>query len=447
MANEFIARNGITSLGNIVVSGSITTTGTVAISGSIASASFSATASSADNFLTRGTLTAQTLVVQTITSSIDFVTGSTRFGSTLANSHVFSGSVTMNPGGLFVSSSGNVGIGTSSPSSAANYRYLTIMGSSTTNGGVVDLRTAGSIIWRTTSDNTERMRITSGGNVGINGTPSSFSTNVYFDVIGNSTSQGGIIQSRNSDNSIIGSFFTNTNGLNVRTETSHPILFSTAATERMRIASNGIVLVNATSPGSFTNKFIVNDAALATGSNGGWFFLDRGNSANQFGWYSTNNTAHLWNGSANIMSANSSGYITKPYNPAFRAYSTTNGYVNLNVGDVFPFNATEYNIGSGYNTSNYRFTAPVAGVYKFDFYSILYGAYTNAAIAFHLNAGNPTSGFNLHFSPNLSGAWSNVVYTTSLYLNSGDYVFIKNTGTYVQYHGLSWSSFSGYLVG
>jgi len=50
-------------------------------------------------------------VVQTITSSVDFVTGSTRFGSINANTHVFSGSVTMNPGGLFVSSSGLVGIG------------------------------------------------------------------------------------------------------------------------------------------------------------------------------------------------------------------------------------------------------------------------------------------------------------------------------------------------
>jgi hypothetical protein len=99
MPREFIARNGVISLGNIVVSGSITTTGTVAISGSIASASFAtsasfaATASSADNLLVRNTLTAQTLVVQTITSSVDFVTGSTRFGTIAANTHVFTGSM------------------------------------------------------------------------------------------------------------------------------------------------------------------------------------------------------------------------------------------------------------------------------------------------------------------------------------------------------------------
>ena len=59
------------------------------------SSSFAATASSADNLTVRGTLTAQTINVQTITSSIDFVTGSTRNGSIAGNTHQFTGSVLM----------------------------------------------------------------------------------------------------------------------------------------------------------------------------------------------------------------------------------------------------------------------------------------------------------------------------------------------------------------
>jgi hypothetical protein len=51
------------------------------------------TASYANSFTVAGTLTAQTLVVQTITSSVDFVTGSTRFGSIADNTHQFTGSV------------------------------------------------------------------------------------------------------------------------------------------------------------------------------------------------------------------------------------------------------------------------------------------------------------------------------------------------------------------
>jgi hypothetical protein len=42
-----------------------------------------------------GTITAQRLVVQTITSSVDFVTGSTKFGSLLSNTHEFTGSVSI----------------------------------------------------------------------------------------------------------------------------------------------------------------------------------------------------------------------------------------------------------------------------------------------------------------------------------------------------------------
>jgi hypothetical protein len=97
----------------------------VALAQSASNAVAAQTASYANNLTVASTLTAQTLVVQTITSSVDFVTGSTRFGSILGNTHVFSGSVTMNPGGLFVSSSGLVGIGTVTPSN-----ILTVVGGS-----------------------------------------------------------------------------------------------------------------------------------------------------------------------------------------------------------------------------------------------------------------------------------------------------------------------------
>jgi hypothetical protein len=79
--------------GSLELTGSLVVTGGITMSGSIASSSFALTASSADNLLVRNTLTAQTLVVQTITSSVDFVTGSTRFGSISENTHQFTGSV------------------------------------------------------------------------------------------------------------------------------------------------------------------------------------------------------------------------------------------------------------------------------------------------------------------------------------------------------------------
>jgi hypothetical protein len=59
------------------------------------SGSYAATSSFANDFTVAGTLTAQTIVVQTITSSVSYVTGSTIFGSQLSNTHQFTGSVTI----------------------------------------------------------------------------------------------------------------------------------------------------------------------------------------------------------------------------------------------------------------------------------------------------------------------------------------------------------------
>jgi hypothetical protein len=87
--------------------GNQTITGSLNISGSINSS---------------GTITAQTLVVQVVTSSQNFITGSTKFGSVTVNTHQFTGSVSasgslsINNGVLYADGT-NVGIGTTSPSS------------------------------------------------------------------------------------------------------------------------------------------------------------------------------------------------------------------------------------------------------------------------------------------------------------------------------------------
>lgn len=59
------------------------------------SASFAATSSYADNFTVRNTLTAQTLVVTTVSSSVVYSSGSNVFGNNLANTQQFTGSVTI----------------------------------------------------------------------------------------------------------------------------------------------------------------------------------------------------------------------------------------------------------------------------------------------------------------------------------------------------------------
>jgi hypothetical protein len=59
-----------------------------------------------------------------------------------------------------------------------------------------------------------------------------------------------------------------------------------------------------------------------------------------------------------------SGRVTRPYQPAFNA-TGTGGNVNYSAGNIFQFNIADLNVGSHFDTSTYRFTAPVAGVYLF----------------------------------------------------------------------------------
>ena len=112
--NTLLSTNADTLIftGSLYTSGSIISTGSLEVNGGITgsllgtasfasnagnsiSSSYAATASSADDFNVRGTLTAQRIVVQTITSSTEYVTGSTIFGSLLNNTHQFTGSVSI----------------------------------------------------------------------------------------------------------------------------------------------------------------------------------------------------------------------------------------------------------------------------------------------------------------------------------------------------------------
>jgi hypothetical protein len=111
----------------------------VALAQSASNAVSAATASFANAFTVASTLTAQTLVVQTITSSVDFVTGSTRFGSILGNTHVFTGSLqttgsnTFSGYSIFSSSINEVA---RFKSSYANGVYLTFESGSTLIGDI-----------------------------------------------------------------------------------------------------------------------------------------------------------------------------------------------------------------------------------------------------------------------------------------------------------------------
>ena len=147
------------------------------------------------------------------------------------------------------------------------------------------------------------------------------------------------------------------------------------------------------------------------------------------------------------MHINGNGHVTKPKNPSFAVtWSTSNTSVSAN--SQMQFDSVIHNIGSHYSTSTYRFTAPVAGTYQINFYSIYYEQdISNAAIYLYVNNARIYGG-DIHFSEDYSNSrWSNVSYSMAIYLNSGDYIYLLNGSVAILYHGRNWSRFSGYLVG
>ena len=124
---------------------------------------------------------------------IMIIGGTGSLGNALTDSHVISGSLRVNPNGLFVSSSGNVGIGTSTPDfplvvkTDASANSIKILGRSSGDTSIswnssdnatqyahldvgaayFQIHTSNSQAIEFYTSGSERMRITCGGNVGI----------------------------------------------------------------------------------------------------------------------------------------------------------------------------------------------------------------------------------------------------------------------------------------
>lgn len=70
-------------------------------------------------------------------------------------------------------------------------------------------------------------------------------------------------------------------------------------------------------------------------------------------------------GTNTAMTIDSTGRILTPARPAFYAYRNSNQTITIGSWDKIEFDATKFDVGSDYSTSNHRFVAPVDGIYNF----------------------------------------------------------------------------------
>ena len=84
-------------------------------------------------------------------------------------------------------------------------------------------------------------------------------------------------------------------------------------------------------------------------------------------------------------------YNTKPNNPVFMAYRTSN-YSVTGSATALVFNEEKIDVGNNYDTSNGRFTAPVTGLYEFAYASIASNVQTVYRYDLRINGSIPYGG-------------------------------------------------------
>jgi hypothetical protein len=375
---------------------------------------------------TTGTITATTLVVQTITSSISSITGSTNFGSLAANTHSFTGSLSVTGSGYFGSDMFTYNNGGIFFSGGGSYET----GIFKQSGGTLALQTG----------TTPRLQITSGGNVGI-GTSTPTDIAGFTSLTINNSASGPLIDLNNSG--VNNMRFLCLSAADQRIYGAGALSFYTSGSNRMSIVSNGKVSISAPTTA---------DAFTVQGANNYWTsILTSGTTTSQaYGLYIKAGT----NGSdvpfliqntsgTDLLRMLGTGVVTIPSQPSFYATSTA-GDTAYTAGQVIVFNTTRHNTGSHYNTSTGRFTSPVAGKYLFTLNVYCYGGYTSAILLYINGAQYAVSDVTPYISASASSFATTLGFTLVWELSAGDYIEVRARSASQIYR--AHSHFSGQLL-
>ena len=174
------------------------------------------------------------------------------------------------------------------------------------------------------------------------------------------------------------------------------------------------------------------------------------------------NTIQDATNSNTALSVDSSGRVTTPARPFFEVRKDVNQTgITATSGNptIITFNVVGANVGSHFDTSTSRFTAPVTGVYQFNF-SILLQDIGNSDDGIHVSFfidGNHQIYFSRAVGESANdnygyGGYLPVQGSASFLLSANSLLDIRTFYAgggdgFGVYGGTDWSHFSGYLVG
>ena len=343
-----------------------------------------------------------------------------------------------------------------------------------------------------TTEGTEKVRIDSGGRLLVGTTSSSISSAELFEVKSSSTGFSYFTNNSSTyapiyidnlasnDGSTLVPLITFTDGggnragflLNNSSQfdisASGSLNFSTgnnvgSATQRMRILGDGRVLINTGDGAAFSSrKLTVSDVTSggttameirsATNGTGRIYFTDSTSSSDAGSYagkvYYDHNDDHMafytgvgTNTPGSRMKIDAYGRVTKPSQPLFVVQKSA---VISGTGTVV-FNTVIENVGSHYNSSNGRFTAPVAGYYWF---CIKINAYRRIDFFLRRNGANSP---NTHreigqFNTSNQDGWYSHNLIRIFELAANDYVQVIVQNLHQNSDPGEWLTFQGYLL-
>ena len=361
------------------------------------------------------------------------------------------------------------------------YAVFTGGGVGSTNAGII-FRTAA------TGNETERLRITSAGAVMINKS-TSFGT-VPLQVKGTSSGLGDgsqIFDIATTDGSTGTRLAFGVNEDNFGWIRSYESgvggrdIVLAASDEKMRIKSDGKIGIGITNPQKNLHLYSSGVVSLrietsdsrgqawdilstngAQNNTGTLSFRDESGSAYlEFGANEGSPQFRVRNGGANdLLHIDNSGRVKSPYQPSFYATANSGGTISMTSTHILTnwrlsTSGKTYDIGSNFNTSNGRFTAPVSGIYLFTA-SILLAGYDQAN-SIHVMWRKNGSTFQYWYNTRTSdidrsgyGGYLAQGSTTTMSLSANDYIDIACDfgGSLSVWAGdQNWGHFSGHLLG